>query len=204
MWHEYASANYYGNLAHSTNNSCDAHCCNATSTSGTTNASTNNKNGFREGFNRFLAENVFPYQTRYYFFVIALARMSWAIQSANHVAKVGALNKSSSLRLYEMGCLAVHWVLFLAVTTRWIDGLQNMILFVVLSQSFAGYMLAMVFALNHNGMPVITKEQAESMEFFEIQVVTSRNVKMGWLGTWFMGGLNYQIDHHVSSHTLIG
>ncbi|KAI8339976.1 delta-6 fatty acid desaturase [Chlamydoabsidia padenii] len=184
MWHEHASANYYGNLAHDTNNNnCDTNCCHKTTT------------GFKAGLDRFVAENILPYQTRYYFFVIALARMSWAIQSAFHVIKVGTLNKS--LQAYELGCLVCHWTLFLTVTMRWIDGVQNRLLFVVLSQAFAGYMLALVFAMNHNGMPVISKEQAESMEFYEIQVVTGRNVKMGWLGTWFMGGLNYQIDHHV-------
>ena len=26
---------------------------------------------------------------------------------------------------------------------------------------------------------------------------TSRNVSGGWAATWFMGGLNYQIEHHL-------
>lgn len=47
-------------------------------------------------------------------------------------------------------------------------------------------------------MPVISQEKAESMEFFEIQVITGRDVSLGPIGDWFMGGLNYQIEHHVS------
>jgi fatty acid desaturase len=36
------------------------------------------------------------------------------------------------------------------------------------------------------------------MEFFEIQVITGRDVTLSPLGDWFMGGLNYQIEHHVN------
>ncbi|CAO3591754.1 unnamed protein product [Absidia cylindrospora] len=182
MWHEYASANYYEAI-HYHNNKND------------NNSSTTATHG--SAIDRFLAENVIPYQTRYYFFVIALARVSWAMQSMVFIFRKGALNKSTMLRVYEAGCLVVHWSLFLAATVMWIDGLRNRLLFFFLSQALTGYMLAMVFAMNHNGMPVITQYEAETMEFYEIQVITSRNVNMGWLGTWFMGGLNYQIEHHV-------
>nr|AFD18732.1 delta-6 fatty acid desaturase [Rhizopus arrhizus] len=73
----------------------------------------------------------------------------------------------------------------------------HMVLFFLVSQATTGFTLALVFALNHNGMPVITEEKVESMEFFEIQVITGRDVTLSPLGDWFMGGLNYQIEHHV-------
>lgn len=184
LWDEYASAFYYGGLSTDTNNNKPT--------------TATNQNSPSSVIDRFMAENVLPYQTRYYFFVLAFARASWALQSVLHLLQVGAINQSTPLRIYELGCLILHWVLFLSATIGWIDGVHHQLLFVILSQSFAGYFLALVFALNHNGMPVISPEQAETMEFFEIQVITSRDVKMGWLGNWFMGGLNYQIEHHVS------
>ncbi|CAO3600061.1 unnamed protein product [Absidia cylindrospora] len=191
LWDEYASANFYGALSYTGNNT-------TTTNMDATSVSKDDKNELGPGvIDRFMAENVLPYQTRYYFFVLAFARASWATQSLLHLATEGALNKTTALRCYELVCLVLHWLLFISATARWIDGLHNQLLFFVLSQSFTGYMLAMVFALNHNGMPVMTQEQAETMEFFEIQVITSRNVKAGPIGTWFMGGLNYQIEHHV-------
>ena len=35
------------------------------------------------------------------------------------------------------------------------------------------------------------------LDFFTKQVRTSRNVSGGWWATWLMGGLNYQIEHHL-------
>ncbi|KAI8368102.1 delta-6-desaturase [Radiomyces spectabilis] len=168
LWDEYASANYYGSLS--------------------------DEPGM---ISRFLAESVLPYQTRYYFFVLGFARISWAIQSLLHSFQEGAINKSAKLNFYERACLIAHWALFTYCTIAWIDNITNMILFFVISQATTGYALAIVFALNHNGMPVISQEKAETMEFFEIQVVTGRDVVLGPLGDWFMGGLNYQIEHHV-------
>lgn len=71
-------------------------------------------------------------------------------------------------------------------------------MFFVASQLTTGYLLAIVFAMNHNGMPVLTPEEATNMEFYEIQVVTGRDVSCSAVGDWIFGGLNYQIEHHVS------
>ncbi|KAI8988288.1 delta-6-fatty acid desaturase [Mycotypha africana] len=168
LWDEFASAAYYGSLDSEPN-----------------------------FLSRFIAESVLPYQTRYYFFVLGFARLSWAIQSLIYSFNQGALNKSTKLNMYERFCLVSHWILFTYCTYAWIGGFHNMILFFLISQATTGYTLALVFALNHNGMPVITEEKAEKMEFFEIQVVTGRDVSMNTLGDWFMGGLNYQIEHHL-------
>ncbi|ORX46270.1 delta-6-desaturase [Hesseltinella vesiculosa] len=148
-------------------------------------------------FSRFIAEHILPYQTRYYFFVIGFARLSWAIQSLQYSFSVGALNKSPSLNLLERSMLVCHWVLYTSWTLLFISSWTNMLMFFVVSQATTGYALALVFAMNHSGMPVLTQEQAEKMEFFEIQCVTARDVSMGPLGDWFFGGLNYQIEHHV-------
>ncbi|KAI7852381.1 delta-6-fatty acid desaturase [Circinella umbellata] len=167
LWDEVASANYYGSLQGD------------------------------DAFSRFMAENVLPYQTRYFFFVLAFARFSWAIQSVLYMLNEGALNKSKKLCFFERACLFAHWFIFTAATIFWIGSIKNMFLFFLMSQTTTGYLLALVFALNHNGMPVITQEKAETMEFYEIQVITGRDVALGPLGDWFMGGLNYQIEHHV-------
>lgn len=147
---------------------------------------------------RFLAEQVLPHQTRYFFFILAFARLSWALQSLSYSFKKESINKSRQLNLFERVCIVGHWALFAFCIYSWCSNVYHMVLFFLVSQATTGYTLALVFALNHNGMPVITEEKAESMEFFEIQVITGRDVTLSPLGDWFMGGLNYQIEHHVS------
>jgi len=58
-----------------------------------------------------------------------------------------------------------------------------------------GVYMGASFAPNHKGMPVIARDA--KLDFFSKQVRTSRNVRGGWWATWLMGGLNYQIEHHL-------
>ena len=58
-----------------------------------------------------------------------------------------------------------------------------------------GVYMGASFAPNHKGMPVLAHDAR--LDFFSKQVRTSRNVSGGWMATWFMGGLNYQIEHHL-------
>lgn len=58
-----------------------------------------------------------------------------------------------------------------------------------------GVYMGASFAPNHKGMPLI--DRSTRMDFFSKQVRTSRNIRGGWWATWLMGGLNYQIEHHL-------
>ena len=58
-----------------------------------------------------------------------------------------------------------------------------------------GVYMGASFAPNHKGMPVIAPDA--KLDFFTKQVRTSRNIRGGWWATWLMGGLNYQIEHHL-------
>jgi fatty acid desaturase len=51
----------------------------------------------------------------------------------------------------------------------------------------------MTFAPNHKGMPHPTGDE----DYLRRQVLTSRNVHGGWLTDAALGGLNYQIEHHL-------
>ncbi|KAI9301355.1 delta-6-desaturase [Cunninghamella echinulata] len=168
LWDEFATANFYGSIEDNPGK-----------------------------ISRFIAEHILPYQSRYYFFILGFARFSWAIQSLNHTLTKEAINKSPRLNLMERVTIISHWLFFTAWSCYFITSLSNIVLFFLVSQAVTGYALALVFAMNHNGMPVITQEQAEKMEFYEIQVITGRAVSLSPLGDWFFGGLNYQIEHHV-------
>lgn len=58
-----------------------------------------------------------------------------------------------------------------------------------------GLLLGGVFALNHIGRPTVAKEL--HIDFLHRQILMSRNVKDGPLVRFFMGGLQYQIEHHL-------
>ncbi|MFI6376078.1 fatty acid desaturase family protein [Streptomyces sp. NPDC050546] len=69
------------------------------------------------------------------------------------------------------------------------------LLFLAVHQGLFGIYLGSVFAPNHKGMPMI--EEGTRLDFLRRQVLTSRNVQGGALVDTFMGGLNYQIEHHL-------
>jgi fatty acid desaturase len=65
--------------------------------------------------------------------------------------------------------------------------------FIVVHQALFGVYLGMTFAPNHKGMPHPTGDE----DYLRKQVLTSRNVKGGRLVDVALGGLNYQIEHHL-------
>ena len=58
-----------------------------------------------------------------------------------------------------------------------------------------GLYMGASFAPNHKGMPVLPHDS--KVDFLRRQVLTSRNIKGNWVMDTFMGGLNYQIEHHL-------
>ena len=58
-----------------------------------------------------------------------------------------------------------------------------------------GFFMGAAFAPNHKGMPLVPKDS--KIDFFQRQVLTSRNIRGSWLTDNLMGGLNYQVEHHL-------
>jgi fatty acid desaturase len=44
-------------------------------------------------------------------------------------------------------------------------------------------------------MPIFARE--DKIDYIRRQVLTSRNIRGGRLTDWVLGGLNYQIEHHL-------
>ena len=68
-------------------------------------------------------------------------------------------------------------------------------MFVLVQQGLFGLYLGASFAPNHKGMPILAA--ADNSDYLRRQVLTSRNVRGGWLTDLALGGLNYQIEHHL-------
>ncbi len=97
-----------------------------------------------------------------------------------------------------------RWVELSTILLRHAIVLVPIFMFLPLGMAFAflgvqlaifGVYMGASFAPNHKGMPIV--EAGAKLDFFTKQVRTSRNVSGGWWATWLMGGLNYQIEHHL-------
>jgi fatty acid desaturase len=58
-----------------------------------------------------------------------------------------------------------------------------------------GLYMGASFAPNHIGMPLLAADS--KVDFLRRQVLTSRNISGGWFMNVFMGGLNFQVEHHL-------
>jgi len=67
--------------------------------------------------------------------------------------------------------------------------------FLGLQLAVFGVWLGASFAPNHKGMPLVPKTM--KLDFLRRQVLMSRNIRGGVLTDFAMGGLNYQIEHHL-------
>ncbi|MEV0253376.1 acyl-CoA desaturase [Streptomyces sp. NPDC050732] len=74
--------------------------------------------------------------------------------------------------------------------------LGHALAFAALHQALFGLHLGLAFAPNHKGMEMPDPD-GERWGHLRRQVLTSRNVRGGLMTDWFLGGLNYQIEHHL-------
>lgn len=69
------------------------------------------------------------------------------------------------------------------------------VVFILVHQGLWGVYMGCAFAPNHKGMPTLTEDDVP--DFLRKQVLTSRNVRGGAWTDFALGGLNYQIEHHL-------
>jgi fatty acid desaturase len=113
-----------------------------------------------------------------------------------HVASVRALSiRTSRHRRTEAALLAAHVVGYLALVLAVLGPGLKAAALVIVQQGLFGLYLGCSFAPNHKGMPVLTA--TDRSDFLRRQVLTSRNIRGSWLTDLALGGLNYQIEHHL-------
>jgi fatty acid desaturase len=136
-----------------------------------------------------LARLVFRYQA-YLFFPLLL------LEAVNlHVASIRALTgRAARRRSWERVLIAIHAVGYLTVVFVVLSPVKAVV-FIIVQQGLFGLYLGCSFAPNHKGMPIL--DAADRTDFLRRQVLTSRNVRGGWLTDFALGGLNYQIEHHL-------
>lgn len=112
-----------------------------------------------------------------------------------HVASFRALGRPSlKHRWVEGTLLVVHFVAYFAAVFAVLPFGKGL-LFIAAHQAIFGIYLGSTFAPNHKGMPMMTGD--ERPDFLRRQVLTSRDVRGGRIVDIALGGLNYQIEHHL-------
>jgi fatty acid desaturase len=115
-----------------------------------------------------------------------------------HVAGLRSLLGRSgvrrSTRLAEAALLLAHAGGYLGALF-WILSPIQAICFIAVQQGLFGVYMGCSFAPNHKGMPIFAK--GHKIDYLHRQVLTSRNIRGGWLTDLTLGGLNYQIEHHL-------
>jgi fatty acid desaturase len=138
---------------------------------------------------RGVARWLYRFQAYMFFPLLTLEGINLRVASARHL-----FASRERRRWRELALITIHFGLYLGMIFLVLSPLKA-VLFVVVHQALFGIYLGCSFAPNHKGMPVLSPE--EEQDFFRRQVLTSRNVNGGWFIDFVLGGLNYQIEHHL-------
>jgi fatty acid desaturase len=115
-----------------------------------------------------------------------------------------SLHSEGIRRAFSRGPVERRWVEFTLLTIR-LGGFVALVfsvlppgkavVFLAVELAVFGFYLGSAFAPNHIGMPLVSPRL--KLDFLRRQVLMSRNVSGGRFIAILMGGLNYQIEHHL-------
>jgi fatty acid desaturase len=113
-----------------------------------------------------------------------------------HVKAITSLSSRSPVkgRWIEVGMLTARFIIFFGLVF-WLLPFGMAWAFIGVQLAVFGLYMGATFAPNHKGMPIVPADI--KLDFLSKQVRTSRNITGGWWATILMGGLNYQIEHHL-------
>ncbi|MEV6926241.1 acyl-CoA desaturase [Dactylosporangium sp. NPDC051485] len=97
-------------------------------------------------------------------------------------------------RIREALLMSVHGAAYLTAVFVALSPVKALV-FIAVHQGLFGLHLGCAFAPNHKGMPLLS--DSDAADYLRRQVLTSRNVRGHWLIDFALGGLNYQIEHHL-------
>jgi fatty acid desaturase len=136
-----------------------------------------------------LARLIAAYQGFLFFPLLTLEALNLRASSIRALLRPGMRE-----RRLEAALLAAHVLGYLSLVLTALPVGQALMV-VVVHQALFGVYLGCAFAPNHKGMP--TRTGQPEPDFLRKQVLTSRNVRGGPVIDAALGGLNYQIEHHL-------
>jgi fatty acid desaturase len=113
-----------------------------------------------------------------------------------HVASVLSLREPgpARYRLLERILFTVHFAAYVIAIFTLMSPVTA-VAFIAVHQATFGLYMGCSFAPNHKGMPTFAAEA--KVDYLRRQVLTSRNIRGGKVTDFLLGGLNYQIEHHL-------
>jgi fatty acid desaturase len=141
------------------------------------------------GLGRFIARN----QAALFFPLLMLEGLNLHVASVRFLASASP-GRGRRYRILELALFAVHALAYLAALLLVLDPVQAVAFFAV-HQAVFGLYMGCSFAPNNKGMPTIAP--GHKVDFLRRQVLTSRNVRGGRFTDLLLGGLNYQVEHHL-------
>ena len=100
----------------------------------------------------------------------------------------------SRARSAELAVIAIRLGLYIGILL-WLLPVGLAASFFAVQMAVFGVYMGASFAPNHKGMPIISAES--KLDFLRKQVLTSRNITGGGFMTFLLGGLNFQVEHHL-------
>lgn len=107
---------------------------------------------------------------------------------------LGRASRPATGRWLETGLIGGRFVVYLGALF-WALPLGMAFAFLGVQLAIFGVYMGATFAPNHKGMPIISAET--KLDFLNRQVRTSRNISGRFWPSVLMGGLNYQVEHHL-------
>jgi fatty acid desaturase len=130
------------------------------------------------------------HQARLFFPMLLLEGVNLQVSSVLDLRR----RRPRGRRAVEAALLAAHAAGYLGLAFTVMSPAKALV-FVLAHQALFGLHLGCAFAPNHKGMPM--PEAGQRWDHLRRQVLTSRNVRGGPVTDWLLGGLNYQIEHHL-------
>jgi fatty acid desaturase len=103
-------------------------------------------------------------------------------------------HKKVDKRAHEITMITIRFAIYLGLIF-WFLPVGMAFAFIGGQFAIFGLYMGASFAPNHIGMPIIP--ESSRVDFLSKQVLTSRNITGGRLMTLAMGGLDYQVEHHL-------
>lgn len=137
----------------------------------------------RGKFGRLLA----GYQAWLFFPMLFFTGMLLHVESVRSLRSPGVKNRVAESVLLSIHLIGYPIVLFSVLAPA------QAVVFGIIQQGIFGFYMGVSFAPNHKGMEIVDGK----IDYLRRQVLTSRNIRGGPFVDVALGGLNYQIEHHL-------
>lgn len=139
---------------------------------------------------KFFTRYILPRQHIIFFFALPLAYISMTAWSLTHMLRI-----RSWQTLADAVCVAVRYAVFFGLPFLFLPTAVAL-WFLIVQTAVIGIYMSVVFAPNHKGAVVVDDTDTPTWTH---QIILTRNVVPSFGVFFLLGGLNFQIEHHLFS-----